>query len=102
MIRMSEPMRRRCSLLSRILAGTLGAYGLTSLATVGLSLLLAQIGMPRAEAVTAATLVSFGIFSITAMAIFHSRSAPRAWGWLATLALSIALAVLPMLLGGPG
>lgn len=102
MIRMSEPTRRRWSLLSRIVAGTLGAYGLTSLATVGLSLLLARIGVPRAEAVTAATLVSFGVFSVAAMAVFHSRSAGKAWGWLFALALSIALAVLTMLPGNHG
>jgi uncharacterized membrane protein len=75
--------RHRWSVALRTAAATLGAYGLTALATAALSLLLARIGMDRVEAVTAATLMSFALFAIIAMAAFHARSAARAWSWLA-------------------
>ncbi|MEE4450837.1 hypothetical protein [Novosphingobium resinovorum] len=77
--------------LSRTLAGTLGAYGLTAQATVVLSFLLALAGMARAEAVVAATLASFAIFAGISMATFHARSAGRAWLWLAATAVPLAL-----------
>lgn len=78
--------RRRWSVASRVLAGMLGAYCLTSLATAALSLVLTRIGMNRVEAVTAATLVSFAIFAIIALSMFHIRSAMRAWAWLIGMA----------------
>ncbi|MPT48806.1 MAG: hypothetical protein E2598_10360 [Sphingobium sp.] len=78
-----SPRARHCwSVLSRTLAVTLGAYGVTSLATVALSLLLVRIGMDRVEAVTAATLASFAVFSVIAMMAFHARSPAYAWMWL--------------------
>ena len=55
---MTEPLhapslaRRRWSVASRTLAGTLGAYGVTAMGTAALSLVLAALGMDRAEAVT--------------------------------------------------
>lgn len=91
-------MTRTLPAIARILAVTLGAYGLTSLATVALSLALARLGMDKVEAVTAATLASFLIFAITAMAAFHARSALRAWGWLALLSV-LAGAFLLLLRG---
>lgn len=93
MTRLSEPARGRWSVVFRTLAGTLGAYVFTSLAIVALSLLLTGMGMSRAEAVTAATLASFIIFAVVAMAAFHARSPLRAWGWLLALSLPLALAV---------
>ncbi|BAV64083.1 hypothetical protein [Sphingobium cloacae] len=91
MIRLTEQARGRWSAAFRIVAGTLGAYGLTSLATVALSLLLARIGMVRVEAVTAATLASFAIFAVVAMIAFHARSAGRVWGWLSGMAVLFGL-----------
>ncbi len=102
MIRLTEQARGRWSVAFRVAAGTLGAYSLTSLATVALSLLLARIGMNRVETVTAATLASFAIFAVIAMAAFHARSAVRAWGWLLALGLPLALAVFLMLPGAQG
>jgi len=99
MIRLTEQARGRWSAVFRIAAGTLGAYGLTSLVTVALSLLLARIGMTRVEAVTAATLASFVVFAVIAMATFHARNAIRAWGWLLALSVPLTLAVL---LSSPG
>lgn len=80
--------------IARILAVTLGAYAMTALVTVALSLLLARAGLAKVEAVTAATLSSFAIFAIAAMAAFHARSVIRAWGWLAAVALPAGLTVL--------
>jgi hypothetical protein len=92
MTRLRQQTRGRWSVAFRVLAGTLGTYAFTSLATVTLSLLLARIGVNRVEAVTVATLASFIIFAIAAMAAFHARSPVRAWGWLLSLSLPLALA----------
>lgn len=100
MIRLTEQARGRWSVALRVVAGTLGAYALTSLVTVALSLLLVRIGVNRVEAVTAVTLASFAIFAVIAIAAFHARSAARAWGWLIVLAMPPALALL--LLPGAG
>lgn len=91
MIRLTEQARGRWAVALRVSAGTLGAYGLTSVVTVALSLLLARIGMDRVEAVMAATLASFAIFAGVAMAAFHARSSARAWGWLFGLAVPLGL-----------
>lgn len=87
MIRVSKSARARWDVTFRVLAGTFGAYALTSLTTVALSLVMATFGMDRVEAVTAATLASFAIFAGIAIAAFHARSAGRAWGWLFALAV---------------
>jgi hypothetical protein len=91
LIRLTQQARGRWSVAFRVIAGTLGAYVLTSLATVALSLGLAAFGMDRVEAVTSATLASFAIFAGVAMAAFHARSAARAWGWLFGLAAPLGL-----------
>ncbi|MCG2841297.1 DUF4407 domain-containing protein [Sandaracinobacter sp. RS1-74] len=101
MIRPTEQARGRWSTMFRFVAGTLGAYALTSLVTVALSLLLARLGMDRVEAVYAATLASFAVFAGVAMSAFHARSAARAWGWLLAFGLPLALAVFLMLPGVP-
>lgn len=86
-----EGARHRWSVASRTVAGTLGAYAVTALATVALSLVLAALGMVRVEAVTAATLASYAIFACVAMTVFHARSAGRAWLGLVAAALPLAL-----------
>lgn len=91
-------MSRTFDTIARILAVTLGAYGMTSLITVALSLMLARAGMDRVEAVTAATLASFAIFAMAAMAASHARSAARAWGTL-TLLSAPAGAIVALLSG---
>lgn len=93
MIRLRNPTPRpRLAVASRTIAGTLGAYGLTSLITIALSLLLARAGMAKTEAVIAATLASFAVFAVIAMAVFHAVSVTRAWLWLIGAAVSIGLA----------
>lgn len=84
----------RWSVMARIVAGTLGAYGLTALATIALARLLLQIGVDKVEAVVAPTLASFALFSAIALAVFHARSAARAWLWLAAGATPFALLLL--------
>lgn len=95
----SVAARHRWSAVSRTLAVTLGAYGLTALATAALSLLLVRIGMDRVEAVTAATLASFAIYAVIAIAASHAASAIRAWAWLLAFALPLVLALFVMLPG---
>lgn len=90
-------MTGNLSLIARILAVTLGSYGMTSLVTVALSLMLCTLGMNRVEAVTAATLSSFLIFAIAAMAAFHARHPAFAWGWLGAIS---ALAGAIILISG--
>ncbi|WP_294392911.1 hypothetical protein [uncultured Sphingomonas sp.] len=78
----------------RILAATLGNYAVTSLA---IALLARLLPMQRAEATMTATLASFAIFAVIAMASFGVRSIGRCWAWLAgsgallTLALWLSL-----------
>ena len=89
-------LRNRLSVIARVVAGTLGAYGLTSLLTVASSLALSRAGMDAAEAVTAATLASFAIFAAISMAVFHARSVLRAWAWLAGVAVPLILVIWMM------
>lgn len=81
---------------SRILAGTLGAYGLTALATVAVSRVLIRLGADPVEAVTGVTLASFALFAGVSIAVFHAPSTARAWFWLLALALPCGLAVLAL------
>lgn len=87
----SAEARARLAVTSRAIAGTLGAYGLTLLAAIALSLLLALAGMDRAQAVIASALASFAIFAAIAVAVFHAPSATRAWIWLMATAIPLAL-----------
>jgi hypothetical protein len=92
MMRLGDPARARWAVAVRVLAGTLGAYGLAALVTVALSLALAALGMNRVEAVHAATLASFAIFAVIAMVVFHARNLTRTWAWLAVGSVLLALA----------
>ena len=94
--------RNRWSVAARSLAGTLGTYGVSSLFTAALALFLARIGMDRVEAVTSATLLSFAVFALIAMNVFHARSATRAWMWLIAIAIPAGLAVVALLPGTKG
>jgi len=99
---LSDPARRRWSVASRVLAGTLGAYGLTSLTTPALAQLLAQSGMTRVEAVYAATLGNFLPFAVIVMAVFNTRSMVRPWLWLFAFAVPLALLTFRMSPGAQG
>ncbi len=83
---------------SRIVAGTLGAYGLTAIATVAASHLLVSAGLTRVEAVLAATLASYALFAAIALAVFRARSALKTWTWVG--GAGVTLLALCALLGG--
>ena len=71
--------KERWSVASRVLAAAAGGYALTSLTTLALSLLLHRVGAGRAEAVLASTMASFLLYTAVVMAVFHARTALRAW-----------------------
>lgn len=85
---------RRLSLAARVLAVTLGAYGAASLLAAALSLLLVWVGLSRPEAVMAATLASFAVYALLAIAVFHARSTVRAWVGLLLVAAPASLLIL--------
>ncbi|WP_157222474.1 hypothetical protein [Novosphingobium sp. AP12] len=91
---MRAPAMERWSLASRVLAGTLGAYALTALLTAALSVLLIQFGVDPVEAATGATISSFAVFTVAAMAVFHARSVMKAWVWLALIGAACGMVVL--------
>lgn len=69
----------RWSVASRVTAAVLGGYGLTSLLAIAGALLLTMCGMNKAEAVLATTIASFPVYAGIVMAVFHARTATRAW-----------------------
>jgi hypothetical protein len=91
---------RRRSVASRVLAAAGGGYALTSLLTLAVPLLLAAAGIDRAQALLATTMGSFVAYAVIVMAVFHARSATRAWIWLAGAAVPPAI-VTAILLPGP-
>lgn len=96
---LSPAARRRWSVTSRALAAILGGYAFIWLLTAALSLLLPRaFGMSPFDAVLAATMSSFLVWAVIAMAAFHARSARRPWAWL--LAGGLACMCLLWLLTG--
>ncbi len=93
---MKADIKHRLAVTSRIIAGALGGYVLTSLIAVALFLLLRGQGLARDEALLAPTLVSFVIYAGIVMAVFHARSATRAWLWVigASVPIAVLLAIL--------
>ncbi|MBY4899215.1 DUF3649 domain-containing protein [Cupriavidus sp. AU9028] len=87
---MLRPWLYRLGVASRAVAGIAGGYGLAALATAWLAVALPG---PRAEAVTAATLLSFAIYAGAVMWVFAARTAWRAWAGLAMPALALAVAL---------
>ena len=84
---------------ARAAAAILGGYGFIWIWTAAFTLLLPRIsGMSPFDAVLAVTMSSFLLWSIIAMAVFHARSALRAWAWL--LAATAASMLLLFLLTG--
>ncbi|WP_232495549.1 hypothetical protein [Novosphingobium kaempferiae] len=79
------------SLVLRVLAGTLGAFATGALATTVLSLILARLGVSRADAVTITLMVGPAILALICLAAFHSRDPARLSGWLAAAAAALAI-----------
>lgn len=77
---------------SRVLAASVGGYGVSARALSWLALALPTAGVPPAVAVLAATLASFVLYPLIVLGVFSARSAGRAWGALALVgALCTAL-----------
>ena len=86
----------RWSATARVLAGTLGAYALTSFLTVAGSRLIVHLGVDAVEAVTGATLASFAVFATLSIAVFHAPGPARAWFWLFVFSGLCGLAILAL------
>ena len=81
---------RRVSIVSRIVAAVGGSYTVVWLMTAAAALALPG---SRRDAVLAATMASFLAWAIIVMAVFHARSATRAWAWLIGAAVPLGLIV---------
>jgi len=96
-IPLGDTARYRLSVAARVVAATIGAYGLAALATVAVSYgLQGLFAVARTEAVVAGMLLSFLVFAVAAMAVFRARTAGRAWIGLAVAALPCAIVVLAL------
>jgi protein-S-isoprenylcysteine O-methyltransferase Ste14 len=80
----------------------LGGYVLTSLLAVSSFLLLQRQGMARDEALLAPTIASFLIYAAIVLAVFHARSAMRAWLWIIGACAPLAVLILLLLDGRTG
>lgn len=84
--------RQRWSVVSRIAAAVLGGYALATALSIALAGIMSG---PRADAVLAATILSFTIHLAAILWAFAARCAGRAWlGLLVPTALAGALAAL--------
>jgi hypothetical protein len=96
---LSERARYRWSVASRAVAAVGGGYVAASLFNLAVPLLLAQFGVNQAQALLAATTASFLLYGAIIMAVFHARSATRAWAWLVGSALPLGIVILLLLPG---
>ncbi|WP_051237079.1 hypothetical protein [Ottowia thiooxydans] len=72
-------VRYRWAVASRALAAIGGGYALSAAVASALSLVLPLLGMPRADAVVAGTLLGFVLHAVAAMWAFGCATAWRAW-----------------------
>jgi hypothetical protein len=93
---LSQNARHRWSVASRALAAIVGGYALTSLANISVPLLLGAMDVNVPQALYAISMGSFLLYAAIVMAVFHARSAARAWLWLigASLPLAVVACVL--------
>ena len=83
--------KERWSVASRVLAAAAGGYALTSLMMLAASLAMTWAGAGRAEAVLTSTMIGFLLYAAVVMAVFHARTASRAW-------IGLILAAVPCVL----
>lgn len=87
----------RWSIASRVLAAALGGYALAALLSSALALLLPRISnASRADAVLIASLLSFAVYTVAALWVFHARSASRAWAGLGLWTLASGMMILAL------
>lgn len=89
----SPSARHRWGVASRTLAAIFGGYAVTSLFNLALPLLLGTAGFSMPKTLVSALMASFLIWAAIIMAVFHARSAVRAWLWLVGAAVPLALIV---------
>ncbi|OBV40038.1 hypothetical protein [Janthinobacterium psychrotolerans] len=95
------PAAYRWRIASRVLAAALGGYGLSALLSSALALLLPRISSAsRADAVLVASLLSFVVYTVVVLWVFHARSARRAWVALALWAFVCTLVIWLLQAGG--
>ncbi len=90
----------RWAVASRTLAAVGGGYALTSLLIVAVSLVLPLLGISQAQTVFSMTMASFLLYAAVIMAVFHARTASRAW--IGLVIVSIPLGLLVVFLLGRG
>jgi len=89
------PWRYRGAVASRAVAAIGGGYVLTSIA---IALIAIALPLPRADAVTIATLLSFVVYTCAILWVFATTSATRAW--VGIVVCSAALGAVQWLVGG--
>lgn len=90
-----RPWRARWSMISRVLAASVGGYAATALSMSALAAVLPWVSpASKADGVLAATLLSFAAYTGFALWAFGSRSATRAWAGLGLVALPCAACLL--------
>ena len=86
--------RYRGGVAARTVAAIAGGYVLTSIAS---ALVAVALPLPRADAVTIATLLSFVIYTCVILWVFATRSALRAW--IGVVAISAVLGAVLWIAG---
>lgn len=94
MSRRHATSRYRWSVASRVLAASVGGYGLVSLFAAALAM---SLPMPRLEAVITAVMVGFLAYAALIIAIFNIRSVTRIWIWLGVAAVPPAVVMVLLL-----
>jgi hypothetical protein len=92
----------RLSVASRILAAAAGGYALASLMTIAVPLLLPVFGANQAQSLLMTSLLSFPMYAGVVMAVFHARTATRAWIGLVIAAIPLVLVYVFLHGGGQG
>ena len=90
----SPTLSDRAAVAGRVVLATGGGYGVAALATALLSLILP---MPRAEAVTTATLASFAVMVGIVVVVFAARSLGRAAGIVGVIACLLGVALVAVI-----
>lgn len=71
-----EETRYRWMVASRVFIAAIGGYALTSVATIFLAMIWP---LPKAQAVMAASMLSFTLYAVVVIWVFSVASAKRAW-----------------------
>jgi hypothetical protein len=91
----------RGAIASRSMAAIVGGYAVAAGCSAGLALALARTGVPAVEAVVAANMVAFLVYTVVALWAFRCASALRVWRRIASLALLLAIATWLLERGQP-